>query len=382
MISPRHIDAEAIARRINPSARRSSSGWWPLPGICHDRRDRPHLGVRDNSGRDGSNVVSVKCWVGCDRDSIRRAIEGATGWRIWGLGRDDSPARSRTETTRDRRRSRADPREYARKLWGATSRIERDESHPARRWITRRGLYWPSPIPLPHGIRWLPSGLFHPKHQGAGAIVAAFAPPDHWEAAWPGTPIPTGVELVHLDSEGFPALDRPESERGLEKRSFGIRQGALCLLGEPGPDRGVGLILVEGLADALALASRYPETVASVGGISGMQPDLLAAWLSRWSSVTLYADDDTDGIEGARRLRRGLVRHDLELRVYRLGGSHNDPADFAEDNPLDDVDLDLAREFAADLEQEGLPRWEAARLAMMTVGSPAADTRTEQPVSH
>ena len=87
MNRPYRIDAEAIAGRLNRSARRSSSGWWPLPGICHDRRDHPHLGIRDNRGRDGSDVVSVKCWAGCDRDSVRRAIEGATGWRIWGRGR-------------------------------------------------------------------------------------------------------------------------------------------------------------------------------------------------------------------------------------------------------------------------------------------------------
>ena len=89
MNRPYRMDAEAIARRLNPSARRSPSGWWSLPGICHDRRDRPHLGVRDNLGRDGSDVVSVKCWAGCDRDSVRRAIEGATGWRIWGQRIDD-----------------------------------------------------------------------------------------------------------------------------------------------------------------------------------------------------------------------------------------------------------------------------------------------------
>ena len=381
MNPPYRIDSEAIARRITPSARRSSSGWWPLPGICHDRRDRPHLGVRDNRGRDGSDVVSVKCWVGCDRDSIRRAIEGATGWRIWGLGTDDSPAPPQADTLKERRSSQPDRLEYPRKLWQAASLIERDDNHPVRRWIARRGLYWSAPIPLPYAVRWLPSGLFHPRHQGAGAIVAAFAPPGQWETAWPRPPAPTGVELVHLDSEGLPSLDRPEPENGLSKRSYGIRQGAVCLLGDPRPDSAVGLILVEGLADALALAARYPETVASVGGVSGLQPDLLAGWLVGWSSVTLYADDDPGGIEGARRLRRGLVRYDMDITVYTLGGLHNDPAAFAEDNPLDSVDLDSAREFAADLEREGLPRWEAARLAMMTVASPVSDTRTGEPVS-
>ena len=372
MNQPYRLDAEAIARRDSTRrARRSSSGWWPLPGICHDRRDRPHLGVRDNRGRDGSDVVSVKCWAGCDRDSVRRAIEGATGWRIWGQRTPDSPAPPRTGQDSPDTGPVPDRREYAWKLWGASLRTDRDPDHPVRRWVTRRSLYWPAPVPLPSAVRWLPAGLFHQQHEGAGAIVVAFAPPDHWTAAWPRAPVPTGVELVHIDAEGAPALDRPAAEEGLSKRSYGVRQGAVCILGDPRPDSAVGLILVEGLADALALASRYPETAAAVGGVSGMQADRLLDWLAAWPSVTLYADDDPDGIDGARRLRRLLAHRGLDITVYTLGGGHNDPGEYAADNPLADVDLDAAREFAADLTDEGLPQWEAARLAMMIVGSPA-----------
>ena len=151
------------------------------------------------------------------------------------------------------------------------------------------------------------------------------------------------------------------------------RQGAVCLLGDPRPESAVGLVIVEGLADALALASRSPETAAAVGGVSGLQADRLLDWLSRWSSVTVYADDDPDGIDSARRLRRLLAHRGLETSVYTLAGGHNDAGDYAADNPLEDVDMDTAREFAQDLEQEGLPRWEAARLAMMAVG-PLPDT--------
>ena len=367
MNQPYRIDSEAIARRLSPSARRSSSGWWPLPGICHDRRDRPHLGVRDNRGRDGSDVVSVKCWAGCDRDSVRRAIEGATGWRIWAMRRDDSPAPRTTADPRTQGPPR-DRTEYARQLWAASFRIDRDPDHPVRRWVERRGLYWASPIPLPSAIRWLPAGLLSQQHGGAGAIVAAFAPPGDWSGRWPYLPHPTCIELVHLDDEGAPALDRPADEGGLSKRSYGIRQGAVCLLGDPRPESAVGLVVVEGLADALALASRSPETAAAVGGVSGLQADRLVDWLSRWPGVTVYADDDPDGVDGARRLRRLLAHRGLEISVYTLTGDHNDPGDFAADNPLSDVDLEAAREFAADLEDEGLPRWEAARIAMMTVG--------------
>ena len=224
------------------------------------------------------------------------------------------------------------------------------------------------PFPLPSCIRWLPAGLLSQQHQGAGAIVAAFAPHDEWAERWPYLPNPTCIELVHLDAEGLPALDKPAEEGGLGKRSYGIRQGAVCLLGDPRPESAVGLVIVEGLSDALALASRSPETAAAVGGVSGLQADRLMDWLSRWSSVTVYADDDPDGIDSARRLRRLLAHRGLEVGVYTLAGEHNDAGDYAADNPLEDVDMDAAREFAQDLVQEGLPRWEAARLAMMAVG--------------
>ena len=161
----------------------------------------------------------------------------------------------------------------------------------------RRGLYWPSPVPLPACMRWLPAGLLTQNHQGAGAIVAAFALPDEWIERWPYLPGPTGIELVHLNSEGLPVLDRPEPEGGLGKRSYGIRQGAVCLLGDPRPESAVGINIVEGLGVALALASRAPETAAAFGGVSGLQADNLVAWLSRWLSVTVYADGDPDGID-------------------------------------------------------------------------------------
>ena len=330
------------------------------------------LGVRDNRGRDGSDVVSVKCWAGCDRDSVRRAIEGATGWRIWGQRLDDSPA-PRTPAAPQNQETPRDRTQYARQLWTASFRIEQDPDHPVRRWVARRGLYWPAPVPLPSCIRWLPAGLLSQQHQGAGAIVAAFAPHDEWAERWPHLPNPTCIELVHLDAEGLPTLDKPAEEGGLGKRSYGIRQGAVCLLGDPGPESAVGLLIVEGLADALALASRSPETAAAVGGVSGLQADRLLDWLSRWSGVTVYADDDPDGVDSARRLRRLLAHRGLETSVYTLAGDHNDPGDYAADNPLEEVDMDAAREFAQDLEQEGLPRWEAARLAMMAVG-PLPDT--------
>ena len=372
MNRPYHLDAEAIARRLNPSARRSPSGWWSLPGICHDRRDRPHLGVRDNRGRDGSDVVSVKCRAGCDRDSVRRAIEGATGWRIWGQRIDDSPA-PRTPADSSSRQPQRDRTEYAHQLWAASFRIEQDPDHPVRRWVARRGLVLAGS--RSHSLLYslAAGGSAQPAAPGRGRDRGGLRSARRMGRTLALPSQPDLHKLVHLDAEGMPALDKPAEEGGLGKRSYGIRQGAVCLLGDPRPESAVGLVIVEGLADALALASRSPETAAAVGGVSGLQADRLLDWLSRWSSVTVYADDDPDGVDSARRLRRLLAHRGLETSVYTLAGEHNDPGDYAADNPLEDVDMDAAREFAQDLEQEGLPRWEAARLAMMAVG-PLPDT--------
>ena len=368
MNRPYHLDAEAIARRLNPSARRSPSGWWGTAG---------HLLTTAGTAPTSESATTVaataptssRSSAGPDATGIpsgapsRAPPDGGSGDSAWMTPLPHVPpaATQNRETPRDRT-------EYPRQLWAASFRIEQDPDHPVRRWVARRGLYWPAPVPLPSCIRWLPAGLLSQQHQGAGAIVAAFAPHDEWAERWPYLPNPTCIELVHLDAEGLPALDKPAEEGGLGKRSYGIRQGAVCLLGDPRPESAVGLVIVEGLSDALALASRSPETAAAVGGVSGLQADRLMDWLSRWSSVTVYADDDPDGVDSARRLRRLLAHRGLETSVYTLAGEHNDPGDYAADNPLEDVDMDAAREFAQDLVQEGLPRWEAARLAMMAVG--------------
>ena len=372
MNQPYRLDAEAIARRLNPSARRSPSGWWPLPGICHDRRDRPTPGSprQPRARRLRRSLGQV---LGRMRPRLCKAIDrGRHGMAHLGTADTRLPCPTAHRTGLHGHRSQyptagSTPGSSGEPPYAQTG----TRTIPCDAGWRGRSLYWPAPVPLPSAVRWLPAGLFHQQHEGAGAIAAAFAPPDHWTAVWPRAPVPTGVELVHIDAEGAPALDKPAAEEGLSKRSYGVRQGAVCILGDPRPDSAVGLILVEGLADALALASRYPETAAAVGGVSGMQADRLLDWLAAWPSVTLYADDDPDGIDGARRLRRLLAHRGLDITVYTLGAGHNDPGEYAADNPLADVDLDAAREFAADLIDEGLPQWEAARLAMMIVGSPA-----------
>ena len=106
-----------------------------------------------------------------------------------------------------------------------------------------------------------------------------------------------------------------------------------------------------------------------MGGVGGMGTGSLREWLTGWMRVNLYADNDATGLSVAGRLRRLMVAQKVAVRVFTLGSGYKDAADFAADNPFDpEVDLNAARELAADLADEGMPTWEAARLAVQTVG--------------
>ena len=234
--------------------------------------------------------------------------------------------------------------------------------------MSTRNLYWPM-IPVPAGVRWVEKSHLGPRHEGAGAVAVLFAPPGDWISSWPSPPPPAAVELIHVDSEGRAVLDRPGQDGGRPKRTHGVRRGSVAMLGNPLPSESPGLNLAEGAADALVLAARLPETAVAVGGVGGMGTDSLGDWLSGWLRVNLYADNDAKGVSVAGRLRRLMVARKVAVGVFTLGSNYKDAADFAADNPFDpDVDLDAARELAADLASEGMPAWEAARLAVQTVG--------------
>ena len=344
--------------------KRSGRGWYSVRGVCHDGGHRPSGGSL--SLLDGDNGLVVKCFKGCDRRTIIEALEASTGLSIWDA-RDGAQVRI---CTRRPAPAQAAPAKTSRshhhlQLWTDAERVPpASPEHPARRWLAARNLYWPQ-LPLPAALRWLPAIGRWPEHLGAGAIIALFAPPADWLNAWPRLPWPTAVELVHVDSSGSPALDRPED--GLSKRTHGSRAGAVCLMGDPRPEASTTgtLLLAEGLADALALAARLPHTTAAVGGTSGLNASTFGRWLSSWASVQLHADADADGLAAARRVGRRVQNVQL-LRMADV----KDVADFAASDPLPHVDLDAARELAADLEAEGLPRWEAARQAVLSVGEP------------
>ena len=394
--------ARLIAERLSDGRPKFSGGWYRVRGVCHKGDPRPDGGSL--SIRDGNDRLIVHCFKDCDRRTVIEALESTTGWTIWnawesgerraggGLNRAAPEVERRNgggvtppDKSGSERHPGGDPsrREAphrsgcscepcriarARRLWTASARIKNDTAHPARRWMAARNLYWPT-LPVPACVRWVDRTHLGPRHEGAGAVAVLFAPPGDWIDSWPSPPLPAAVELIHVDVEGRAVLDRPGRDGGRPKRTHGVRRGSVAMLGNPIPSESPGLNLAEGAADALALAARLPEIAVAVGGVGGMGTDSLGEWLTGWLRVNLYADNDSKGLSVAGRLRRLMVAHKVSVGVYTLGSHYKDAADFAADNPFDpDLDLDAARELAADLADEGMPAWEAARVAVQTVG--------------
>ena len=192
--------------------------------------------------------------------------------------------------------------DLVRSRWTASEPIPANPDHPARRWLIRRKLWWPS-LPLPPAVRWLDA---RGPHTGAGSIIALAAPPTAWVNAWPQLPPPAAVMLVHVDAGGQPALDRPAESDGLPKRTFGLAQGAVLIIGNPILAETLTTARVaEGLADTLALASRYEGPVICTFGTSGLRSLTLGRWLAGAPRrVLVHSDRDPpkDGLPpGGRR---------------------------------------------------------------------------------
>ena len=260
---------------------------------------------------------------------------------------------------------------WARSWWEASQLIPTSPENPARRWLGNRRLWRPE-LPLPAAVRWAPATG---QHTGAGTIVALAAQPVAWATAWPELPNVAAVQLVHVDAQGQPALDRPAEAGGREKRTIGMLRGAAVVLGNPLlPEASATAHVAEGLADALALASRVEGTAVAALGTSGLmeQDQLLAQWLAGSAQgvrIHCDADEPKQGRPPAGR-RAAAV---LMVAVNEAGGralivppapGSKDYADECaqgpEFGPLPEGWEDYAKTLR---ETTDWPRWEIARVA-------------------
>ena len=373
--------AEDVALRLNG---RRMGEWWTLRGYCHgsgDKQDSNSLRIRDGD-RGG---LFVKCFAGCDRSRIIDALESRTGLQMQRNGTQTSysPSQAPQDALRPSSRNNQgqssqqsrkwDGAAIGRRMWQASVPIPQDSDHPARRWLAQcpgHGPVWRSRLELPSAVRFVERRHIHrdEEHQGVGAIITLLASPKAWEEAWPNLPAPAGVHLVNIDAKGAPALDRRDAKDGpLNKRSYGPSTGAVAVLGDPRPIEAAGVHVAEGLADALALASRFLDTAVAICGTSGMmgasQNTAFLQWLASIGCPGVWEDQDGPGKAAAATLARALARHchpDRLPQLHRVSHGGDPAAAAAAFQPLPAVEL---RDLASDLQANGLPSWEAWRQA-------------------
>ena len=282
-----------------------------------------------------------------------------------------TPARS-TPTDQNRRPARPgaptgglDRRALA--ALAASEAIPPAPDHPARRWLAARHLWRPD-ADLPPWLRWLEADALAavagtvPAGDGmAGAIVTPAAPLADWLRAaaappyWPRETV-TGCQLVNVGHDGRPAQDAD----GLGKRSYDRMAGSVTVAGLIEPRDGV--TVGEGLADALALASRYRPAAIATLGTAGLQAAVTVAALAELGSVTVYADADDAGRQAAVNLCDALGRRGTVGLVAPLADGL-DPAAAAARDGWRDVDAAAVATCRAIFEADGLPAWECDRRA-------------------
>ena len=234
---------------------RISSGRLRIPCPAHSGTN-PNLALWVND--DG---IAARCHsTGCSYADIAAAIETRYGISINPRRYRDnsSPLATRTTTTRKSPEpgpNAQDLRPYALRLWHHSVPIPNSPDDPARLWLASRQLWRPE-LPLPGLVRWIGAEHLHREFQGAGAVIAIAAPPAAWLTSWPGLPDLSSVQLVYVDTDGSPAVDR-----GLTKRTYAAVQDSVIVLGCPHLQNAAAPVdVAEGLADSLALGLPKPRS--------------------------------------------------------------------------------------------------------------------------
>ena len=327
----------------------------------------PNLALWVNQG----GIAACCHSAGCSYADIAKAIEDHYGISINPRRYHDNPTTLAPRPTNARRTPGPGPnaqdlRPHAINLWRRSVPIPRSAGHPARKWLANRNLWRPE-LPLPGPVRWISAEHLNHDYPGAGAIISIAAQPTAWTQAWPNLPEPSCIHLVFVAGDGSPAMDR-----GLNKRTYAAVQDAVVVLGCPLLEQTMAPVdVAEGLADALALASRSPAPAVATLGTSGMSSTIIAEWLATSPATQVWADHD---ISKAGRAPPGQ-RHGRELMrlVNDAGGNatalhtpspHKDPAAAAASMRFNDPGP-AWREYARTLsETTACPRWEIARQAI------------------
>ncbi len=286
-----------------------SYGSAPAPG--HDKRDRS-LSIRPHPQK--LDDVVLHCFAGEDWRDVKAELRSRgllPEWKrpdAWDI-RDtlrrvpDVPALT-AEKTAERRR-------IALWLW--------DKSQPAdgtivATYLRLRGICI---APLPATLRFLPANP--PKHPHP-AMIGCFALPDEPEPGALHIDAATirGVHLTLIKPDG-------SGKAGTEQDKIAIgRNHTLPVVLAP-PNDGLGLIVAEGIEDALT-AHQRSGLGAWAAGSAGRLPGL-AQHMPDWiECVTLIEDDNKAGRNGCRALGETLHARNIEVRIERGGEEKTDAA--------------------------------------------------------
>ena len=338
-------------RGVKPN--RIRGGWSFFCPLEHRKKTAPAaIWVNDDGW------ISVHCFD-CRRNEELREALVVPHLR----NRPLPPAAPRPPAPPPRRETRND---LPARIWAETEAIPNDASHPGRRWFANRNLWRPE-VEAPAPLRWLSASRTRPgPHTGAGSLVALLATPVAWAEAWPRLPHPQAVEIIAVDQDGNPALDRPQRNGGLGKRTLGDKTASVLVLGNPLlPTTDAPIRVAEGVADALALAARFTGPAVASMGDAGMNAVGFAQWLANAvEGVIIHADNDPAGQKAASRLCGGIRIHGGTARAV-LPSEGKDAGVVSSMNPFDTL-TDNWPSYADTLaEVNGWPRWEAQRQAAL-----------------
>ena len=350
---------QLIVNAILPGLRgvksnRSKDGWSFFCPLDHRKKNAPAAIWVNHEG-----WISVHCFDCRRNDELRELLVAPHLRNRSAL----PPAPPRQPVAPPGPQPRTD---YPTKVWAETAAIPTDAGHPARRWLAHRNLWRPE-VEAPASLRWLPASRTRPgPHTGAGSLVALLAKPMAWAEAWPSLPSPQAVEIIAVDSEGQPALDRPALQDGLGKRTLGAKVGAVLILGNPmAADADAPVRVAEGVADALALAARFAGPAIASMGDAGMKAYDFPEWLSHaGAGVVIHADNDEAGQAAARRLYGAVLLHGGTARAV-LPPQGKDAGVVSGDNPFTPLTQHWPGYADTLAEVNDWPRWEAQRQAAL-----------------